>query len=391
MHILLITDKSLPSRGGSQAVFHQVYRRFPPGTVTMLTRAYREAASFDCTTDYGIRRVPYLDVPKLRMPLLWSTLAVAASRVRYQCGADQIHCGQSIETGFIGWWCKRRYGIPYVVHTFGEEIRIYGRGRLTRRVLSRLLKNADAVTTISRYSHGQLLDLGLDPRRIHLIGMGVDLKAATNEEGAALRRRYGLEGRQVLLTVGRLAPRKGHDRVLRALPHVAARVPSVAYLVVGDGPERARLERLTQALGIGDRVIFAGLLPEREKAACYRASDLFVMPNRQLANGDVEGFGLVFLEANASGLAVIGGRSGGTEDAVVHGETGWLIDPDDEDLLSGYIIELLRDPRLARRFGEAGRQRVLSDFAWERSAADVERIALRLSSQYRRRQSPGMA
>jgi phosphatidylinositol alpha-1,6-mannosyltransferase len=128
-------------------------------------------------------------------------------------------------------------------------------------------------------------------------------------------------------------------------------------------------------------VVFAGGVAHHEVPAFYHASDLFVMANRELLNGDVEGFGLVFLEANAAGLPVIGGRSGGTADAIVHGETGWLVDPDDLAGLADGVIRLLQDRDLARRFSAAGRQRVANEFTWERAGAVVEGISRTISGR----------
>jgi phosphatidyl-myo-inositol dimannoside synthase len=381
MRILLVTDKSLPSQGGSQVIFHQVYRQLPAGSVKVLTRRYASSGQSDAEAPYPIERVPFVDIPKLRMPLLWLTLAAATPRALRSFGADQIHCGQSIETGMIGWWCRRRYGLPYVVHTFLEELMVYRRGAATRRLLRRVLGEAEAVTTISRFSRTQLIELGVDPGRIHLLYPGVSAQPVEAEAAAAIRRRYHLDGRQVLLTVGRLAPRKGHDRVIRALPSVLKAVPSVTYLVVGDGPERPRLQHLAASLGLADRVVFVGGVAHHEVPTFYHVSDLFLMANRELPNGDVEGFGLVFLEANAAGLPVIGGRSGGTADAIVHGETGWLVDPDDLAGLADGITRLLQDHELARRFGGAGRQRVASEFTWERAGSVVEGFSRAMSDR----------
>jgi phosphatidyl-myo-inositol dimannoside synthase len=378
--VLLITDKSLPQNGGSQMVFHNIYRQLPPGAVTMLTRQYPGAAAFDKGAGYAVRRVPFLDIPKARMPLLWTALALAAPGVLRRFCPDQIHCGQALETGTIARWCKRLYGLPYVLHTFSEEIARYRRGRVTGRLLVKALREADAITTVSQFCRRQLIELGVDPSRIHMLYPGVAAPGGNEDEAAAVRSRHGLEGRKVLLTIARLAPRKGQDRVIRALPRVAAEVPSVVYLVVGTGSERGRLEDLARACGVADRVIFTGSVAST--ASYYQASDVFVMPNRVMENGDVEGFGIVFLEANSHGVPVIGGRSGGTEDAIVHGETGWLVDPEDESELTERILQLLSDSDLARQFGEAGRRRA-TEFTWERAGRIVQRIAADLSRERR--------
>jgi len=180
---------------------------------------------------------------------------------------------------------------------------------------------------------------------------------------------------RIILTVGGLVARKGHDMVIRALPRLRQTVPDVMYLIVGDGPYRTQLETLAVALGVQDHVIFVGKVPGEYLPDIYALSDVFVMPSREQLNVcDVEGFGIVFLEANACGKPVVGGRSGGIPDAIIDGVTGLLVNPHDPEDIANALARLLTDGDLAVRIGRQGRLRVASDFNWARLGRRVRGI-----------------
>jgi phosphatidylinositol alpha-1,6-mannosyltransferase len=176
-------------------------------------------------------------------------------------------------------------------------------------------------------------------------------------EGENLRRQHGIESKRVMLTVARLVPRKGIDVTLRTLALIAAEYPDLVYVVAGEGPMRAELETLAQQLGVEDRVLFLGRV--ENLAVWYHACDLFVMPNRQMPDGEREGYGIVFAEAGFAGKPVIGGLSGGAVDAIEDGVTGLLVDPTAPTAVAGAIRQLLHDPACAKVMGEAGRERAL--------------------------------
>jgi phosphatidylinositol alpha-1,6-mannosyltransferase len=179
---------------------------------------------------------------------------------------------------------------------------------------------------------------------------------------------------KVILSVGNLVPRKGHDMVIRALPRVRQVVPEVTYLIVGEGSYGVQLENLATALGVRDRVIFAGPSAE-DLPDIYALADVFVMVSReQLQSCDVEGFGLVFLEASACAKPVVGGRSGGIPDAIVDGVTGLLVNPHDPEDIANALARFLSDTDLATRFGQQGRSRVVKYFGWDRIADQVQGI-----------------
>jgi len=202
-----------------------------------------------------------------------------------------------------------------------------------------------------------------------VLPMGVDRpEPVTPVAVEGLRRRYGLGNGPVLLTVARLAPVKGHDTVLAALPGLIRRHPGLHYVVVGDGSERRRLERRAREHGVEQRVRFAGAVPDAERAAHFALATLFAMPSRHLDRYDgLEGFGLVFLEAASHGLASIGGASGGVGEAIRHGETGLLVPPDDPAAFAEAADRLLGDEAARLRLGETGR-RWAEAHPWSRSA-----------------------
>jgi phosphatidylinositol alpha-1,6-mannosyltransferase len=210
-----------------------------------------------------------------------------------------------------------------------------------------------------------LENLGAQPEKIHVIYPGVDTEAlhANHEMVLAVRRRHHLEESPVLLTMGRLQRRKGQDMVIRALPRILQKFPTVKYVIAGTGEETSSLQQLAHDVGVSEKVIFAGYVPDSEQGAYYAACDVFIMPNRQIGP-DIEGFGMVFLEAGAAGKPVIGGRSGGTGEAILEGETGLRVDGTNEEEIAAAVIALLSDPQRARAMGECGRRRVKAEFSW---------------------------
>jgi phosphatidylinositol alpha-1,6-mannosyltransferase len=166
--------------------------------------------------------------------------------------------------------------------------------------------------------------------------------------------------------------RKGHDVVLRAVARLRHTIPRLTYVIAGDGPHAAVLKRLASELGVGDCVRFLGRIQAEDLPGLYAASDVFVMPSRlRDSDNDVEGFGIVYVEASACERPVIGGRSGGVEDAIVDGKTGLLVDPLDVEALAASIERLWRYPELRATLGQAGRHRAMSELTWRHFAGRV--------------------
>ncbi|HWB38540.1 MAG TPA: glycosyltransferase family 4 protein, partial [Rugosimonospora sp.] len=220
------------------------------------------------------------------------------------------------------------------------------------------------------YQRSRLARVIGERTRLEQLTPGVDVDTYhPGVDGAAVRARYHLAGRPVIVCVSRLVPRKGQDALIRALPAVRRRVPDAALLLVSGGPYRAKLTRLAADLGLADHVVFTGSVPWADLPAHYAAGDVFAMPCRTRAAGlDVEGLGIVYLEASAVGLPVIAGDSGGAPEAVRDGETGYVVGGRDVPALADRLVTLLTEPDLAKRMGAAGRAWVEERWRWERQA-----------------------
>jgi phosphatidyl-myo-inositol dimannoside synthase len=200
----------------------------------------------------------------------------------------------------------------------------------------------------------ELVPPGIDPAHFH-----------TEVSDAEVRRRHGLDGHPVICCVARLTLRKGQDKIIRALPWLAREHPDVRFLVVGTGPDRERLEGLAFRKRVAERVVFAGEVSHDVLPQYFRAGDVFAMPCRTRKLGlEVEGFGLAFLEASAVGRPAVAGDSGGAPEAVIHGETGLVVDGGEVDEVAEAIGGLLGDPQRAAKLGAAGADRVHRDFTW---------------------------
>jgi phosphatidylinositol alpha-1,6-mannosyltransferase len=281
-----------------------------------------------------------------------------------------------VATGTAALLCRKLLGIPYTLVIHGADLLEFSRHPVAGTLVRSILSNAGRVIANSRFTAGEAVRHGAPATAVRIVHPVVDACRFEDRRRAdEVRSRFGLGSRTVLLTVGRLVPRKGHDTVIEAMPVLLRPHPDLHYLVVGEGPERERLERLAADLGVERRVTFTGHLDDADLPACYAASDLFVMVSRERPEcGDVEGFGIVYLEASASGRAVVAGRSGGVGDAVEDGCSGLLVRPDDPVALTRAIRRLLDDDDLRRRLARAGERRVREQFSREGGQAALAEV-----------------
>lgn len=282
----------------------------------------------------------------------------------------------TVSEGYLGLWMRRWLDLPFVIYAHGNEIlevldNMWPKSRLA-------LQQADLVIAVSRFTADWVRKAGVVEDRIEIVHPGCDVNYFRPLDPTTDLQQRLLGSRsddRVILTVGNLVPRKGHDVVIRALPQLLSSGLEATYLIVGNGPHRTALEKLAQEAGVRSRVIFAGQLAFEDLPHVYALSDVFVMPSRQqLELRDVEGFGLVFLEANACGKPVVGGRSGGVGDAIVDGVTGLLVDPDDPEDVANAIRRILTDAEFAKRLGQQGRLRTVNEFSWMRVGQRVRKI-----------------
>jgi phosphatidylinositol alpha-1,6-mannosyltransferase len=263
--------------------------------------------------------------------------------------------------------------LPWAVLAYGSEYLNTRKRRLERT--RRCLMASDAVISISRYTTDLLMRLGVPQEKIRLVPPGAALAARPEGRSAAdLRRQWGLEGKRVLLTVGRVSRRKAQDVTIRAMPTILKSVPNAVFLAVGMPAAREEFESLACELGIADRVLFTGVATQEELPLYYDLSELVILNSRVTANGECEGFGIVLIEAGLAGRPVIGARGCGAEDAVEHEVTGLLVTPDAPEELARAAVRILSDPDLARRMGENGRRRAVARFSWDKLSRDIYQV-----------------
>ena len=252
---------------------------------------------------------------------------------------------------------------PFVVIALGEEVGTDH--RLGRRLLPLVLRSARRVIAVSADTRSKVLASGAGPQQCEVVPPSIDplpFLAGGTRARSSFRSRHGLEGQTVVLTVARLEARKGHDTVLQALSELRSELPDIHYLIVGKG-DPGPLRDKARHLGMQDALTIVDFLEDDDYREAFAAADLFVMLSRPGSQGEVEGFGIVYLEAAAAGLACVAGDLGGCTDAVEDGHSGYCVDPLDPDAARDAIGELLRDPGRARSMGRNGRTRVLERFS----------------------------
>jgi phosphatidylinositol alpha-1,6-mannosyltransferase len=369
---LIVTNDFPPRQGGIQSFIHSLALRLPADRLTVYAPKWEGATEFDRAQPFEVVRHPtslMLPVPSV------TNRAVAIAR---RTGAEAVVFGAAAPLGLIT-PALRRAGVERAVAiTHGHEA---GWAALpgARALLHSIGEETDVVTYLGEYFRvrvSQALSARAAARMLRL-APGVDATRFRPDPaaGQAIRERHGLAGRPVVVCVSRLVPRKGQDTLIRAWPEVTKKVPGAALVVVGGGPHLATLRRLSERIGVAPHITFTGPVPADELPAHYAAGDVFAMPCRTRRGGlDVEGLGIVYLEASAAGLPVIGGDSGGAPDAIAEGESGYVVPGRDVAALAARVTELLSDPSKARAMGEKGRAWVERDWSWEQAAARLRAI-----------------
>jgi phosphatidylinositol alpha-1,6-mannosyltransferase len=360
--VLVVTNDFPPRPGGIQAFVHSLASRLKPEEVVVYAPAWTGAAAFDAAQAFPVVRHPtslMLPTPSV------SRRAVAIAR-EHRC--DAVWFGAAAPLGLLSPSLRRSgVGIRRIVaSTHGHEV---GWALLpaARQMLRRIGSTTDVVTYLGDYTRRRL-EPAFGPRAtLAQLPSGVDATVfSPGAGGADIRQRYGLAGRRVVVCVSRLVPRKGQDVLIRALPALQRRVPEAALLLVGGGPYRETLARLARENGVERDVVLTGSVPWEELPAHYAAGDVFSMPCRTRRGGlEVEGLGIVFLEANATGLPVVAGNSGGSPDAVLEGETGFVVEGTDVTTVADTLARLLEDEGLRHRMGMTGRAWVEKHWRWD--------------------------
>jgi len=376
--VLIVTNDFPPRSGGIQSFVHALATRLPAGQVVVYAPAWEGAADFDARQPFPVIRHP----SSLMLPV--PSVARGARAILTEHGCDTVLFGAAAPLGLLAPGLRRAGARRIVALTHGHEA---GWAVLpgARALLRRIGEHVDVLTYLGEYCRIRLAR-ALTPgaaRRMVRLAPGVDNESfRPGAGGAAIRERFGISPQSpVVLCVSRMVPRKGQDTLIKVWPAVLAglaarQVPAGAarrgaapppvLLLVGDGPYARDLHALAGREQVSDSVIFAGSVPWEDLPAYYDAGTIFAMPCRTRRAGlDVEGLGIVYLEASAAGLPVISGDSGGAPDAVLPGETGYVVGGRDEAALTDRLIGLLADPQGAATMGEKGLAWVDREWRWD--------------------------
>ncbi|WP_424570151.1 glycosyltransferase family 4 protein [Streptomyces sp. CH-036] len=374
---LVVTNDFPPRQGGIETFVRAMTDRLPADSVVVYTSAEPGATAHDAALPYPVVRDP----ARMLLPVPRVTARAAELARRHGCGS--VWFGAAAPLGLMADRLRRESGVRRsVATTHGHEV-WWARTPGARALLRRIGERTDALTYLGAATRAPIA-AALGPaaaRRMVRLAPGVDAEAFAVRPGArdgvrtpagGVRERYGLGGRPVILCAARLVPRKGQDTLIRALPAVLRSVPDAVLLLTGDGPYARTLRRLAADTGVADAVVLAGGRPHPEMPEHYAAADVFAMPCRTRRCGlEVEGLGIVFLEAAAAGLPVLVGASGGAPGTVRDGETGYLVDGRDTAAVADRLVTLLRDRVAAAAMGEKGRAWVREEWGWESAYATL--------------------
>ncbi|SOX54696.1 glycosyltransferase family 1 protein, partial [Mycobacterium ahvazicum] len=367
--VLLVTNDFPPRRGGIQSYLREfVGRLVSTGSHAVLVYApqWKGADVFDAEAA-GYRVVRHPGTLMLPGPAVDARMR----RLIGDHGIDTVWFGAAAPLALLAARARQAGATRVLASTHGHEVG-WSMLPVARSVLRRIGNDTDVVTFVSRYTRSRFATAFGPAASLEYLPSGVDTDRFRPDPAGRteLRNRYGLGERPTVVCLSRLVPRKGQDMLIKALPSIRERVDGAALVIVGSGPYLDALRKLAQSCGVADHVTFTGAVPSAELPAHYALADVFAMPCRTRGAGmDVEGLGIVFLEASATGVPVIAGDSGGAPEAVQHNKTGLVVDGNSVRMIGDAVTELLADPDRAALMGAAGRDWVTTNWRWDTLAA----------------------
>ncbi|HUW59646.1 MAG TPA: glycosyltransferase family 4 protein [Candidatus Bathyarchaeia archaeon] len=396
MKILFVAHNFPPVSGGISQIMLTMAKSLPPdevmvlapwGTNTsshrVLNAATREtAARIDSALPFPVHRSDYSMQSKLKTLFSVVRFFVLTLWLAKRYKVDLVYFSHCYPTGVAGLFLGF-FRMPYAVHTYGSELVRQRRGPAGRLRL-RVLQKAFRVSAISRWGKDYLVSMGVPGEKIVILHPKIELERfAPPQDLDAFRKREQLSGKQVILSVGHLTHRKGQHLVIEAMPALLKQFPDAMYVVAGAGPDDKRLKDLAAERGVVEHVLFPG---NRDIVAFYHACDVFILPSLYIKKpfGDIESFGIVYIEAGACGKPVIGSNNGGIPDAVADGESGLLIETGSVEAIADALRKLLGNQALRERLGRQGYERVLREFTIEKYKDDLGELILEPFERERR-------
>ncbi len=361
--ILLVTNDFGPRAGGIESFVIGLLERIPAGEVLVYTSFQPDHESYDqkWLSDYQVRVIR--DKSKVLLPTPRVTRKLQA--LIRENSITKVWFGAAAPLGVAARWLRKAGASRIVALTHGHEV-WWSKIWPFSWAIAEIGKQVDYVTYLGDFTKSALAPQIKDSSKLIRVAPGIDTDHFSPCDATSLRQRHGLDNRPTIISVGRLVHRKGQDRLIEALPKVLESIPDAALILVGEGPYRKHLTDLVEKYNLSDHVFFIGRIHFAELPSYICMGDVFAMPSRSRLFGlEVEGLGIVYLEASSCGLPVIGGTSGGAPDAVLDGETGYVVDGNDLTGISTQIIRLLSDAKLRKKMGERGRNWAIESWRWE--------------------------
>ena len=362
---LFITNDFGPRAGGIETFVHGLIERLPKGSVIVYTSAQTNAQAFDAEwlLNHGVEVIR--DRSKILLPT--PRVIKACRKLISDRKLSKVAFGAAAPLGIMARAMRSAGAKKIVALTHGHEV-WWAKVPPFSFAIRFMSKNIDAITYLGDYTKGEISKAlsEADAEKLVQIAPGIDVEHFVPTDSSDLRAELGLSDRSVIISVGRLVHRKGQDKLIAALPAIKIAVPNVHLVLVGVGPHQDYLQKLAFKLNVSDCVTFIGRINYAELPKYIGLGDIFAMPSRSRFFGlEVEGLGIVYLEASACGLPVVGGKSGGAPDAVLVGETGVVVDGTKPSEIADACIELLSNPELCALMGANGRAWIIENWRWE--------------------------
>jgi phosphatidylinositol alpha-1,6-mannosyltransferase len=364
-NILCITNDFGPRAGGIETFVIGLIERLPRSRVIVYTSAQDNSHAYDrkWLEDYGVEVVR--DKAKILLPT--HGVAYCVKALVRERDISTVFFGAAAPLGLLSRGL-RKAGVKHIVAlTHGHEV-WWSKVWPFTMAMKFISRHVNHLTYLGEYTRSAIARSITDQAAANMVKIapGIDTDHFSPQDASELRRELGLTDKKVIVSVGRLVHRKGQDVLIEAMPSIIKEVPEAHILMIGEGPYRSYLETRVKTLGLQERVTFIGRIQYAELPRYICAGDLFVMPSRsRLAGLEVEGLGIVYLEASACGLPVIAGNSGGAPDAVLAGKTGLVVEGSKKEAVASAVVELLLDPKRSHAMGLAGREWIIQEWRWD--------------------------
>jgi len=362
--VLLVTNDFGPRAGGIETFVMGLLERVPKGEVIVYTSHQSSTGEYDrrWRDDYGV------EVVRDKSSILLPTPRVIRNLQKLidERNLSTVWFGAAAPLGVSARWLRRAGAEHIVALTHGHEV-WWSKVWPFSWAISEIARSVDVVTYLGDFTHQAIARRFKDKNKLTKIAPGIDTEHFRPLDGRELREKYGIADRATIVSVGRLVHRKGQDRLVEAMPLVLKEIPEAHLVFIGEGPHRKKLDQLVKRHKLENHVTFIGRIQYSDLPRHFSLGDIFAMPSRSRLFGlEVEGLGIVYLEASACGLPVVGGNSGGAPDAVKEGITGFVVDGNKLPEIADRIITLLKDDELRNQMGNAGRSWAMEEWQWKR-------------------------